>query len=193
MREELNHRFGPAAVTSGGLQIRTTLVPRLQRLAKRAIATYFHHRYDPAAALVAIDPHTGAIKAMAAIAPGRRGLQFNLASQGHRQAGSAFKPFVLATAVNEGISLDSTFNGPPSIVIPDPECYTNGLPWIPHNNADETGGTMNLFQATAGSVIKFVAPFLPDAAQRALADGDFKISYTDYDWSLNDFRSSSQR
>src|SRR5205807_5557865 len=93
VREELNDRVGPAAVTSGGLQIRTTLVPRLQRLAKRAIATYFHHRYDPAAALVAIDPHTGAIKAMAAIAPGRRGLQFNLASQGHRQAGSAFKMF----------------------------------------------------------------------------------------------------
>jgi hypothetical protein len=42
------------------------------------------------------------------------------------------------------------------------------------------------FEAAAGSVEKFVAPFFPEAARAALAAGGFKISYTDYDWSLND-------
>ena len=57
----------------------------------------------PAAALVAIDPRTGAVKAMFG---GRnfRESQFNLAAQAERQPGSAFKPIVLATAMREGIS-----------------------------------------------------------------------------------------
>ncbi|MGH7958807.1 MAG: DUF547 domain-containing protein [Opitutaceae bacterium] len=42
------------------------------------------------------------------------------------------------------------------------------------------------FEAAAGSVEKFVTPFLPEPARRALAAGDCKIRYTDYDWSLND-------
>lgn len=42
------------------------------------------------------------------------------------------------------------------------------------------------FEAAAGSVEKFVTPFLPETARTALAAGGFKISYTDYDWSLND-------
>jgi hypothetical protein len=42
------------------------------------------------------------------------------------------------------------------------------------------------FESASGSVTKFVAPFFPAEAQRALANGEFKIDYTDYDWSLND-------
>lgn len=42
------------------------------------------------------------------------------------------------------------------------------------------------FEAASGSVVKFVAPFFPEAARDALAGGEFKIEYTDYDWSLND-------
>lgn len=42
------------------------------------------------------------------------------------------------------------------------------------------------FEAASGSVQKFVAPFFPEESRAALAVGDFKIAYTDYDWSLND-------
>jgi hypothetical protein len=42
------------------------------------------------------------------------------------------------------------------------------------------------FEAAAGSVLKFVTPFFPENAQRALSSGEFKIEHTDYDWSLND-------
>jgi len=42
------------------------------------------------------------------------------------------------------------------------------------------------FEGAAGTVIEFVAPFFPEASRDALAQGDFKVDYTDYDWSLND-------
>src|SRR5262249_22610530 len=102
--------------------------------------------------LVAIDPATGDVRAMAVDIPGGRRLQFNLASQGHRTAGSSFKPFVLATAMEQGVSPYATFSGPPEMSIPDQRCYTNDQPWDVHNFADESAGTMDLLDATAHSV-----------------------------------------
>src|SRR6266478_2136876 len=92
-------RYGKKVVANGGLRVRTTLDPRLQLLAVRAIENVLRTPGDPGAALVAIDPHSGAVRALMAYQPGKGQLQFNLATQGHRQAGSAFKPFVLATAL----------------------------------------------------------------------------------------------
>src|SRR5436309_10347393 len=89
---------------------------------------------------------------MAVDVPRGQRLQFNLASQGHRTAGSAFKPFTLAAAMAQGISLYETFNGPPALTIPDRRCYTNNGPWDVHNYADESAGTMDLLDATAHSV-----------------------------------------
>jgi penicillin-binding protein 1A len=79
-------------------------------------------------------------------------MQFNFATQGHRSTGSAFKPITLATALNAGDSLASTFYGPPELFITDPQCATSNGPWDVHNFADESGGTMNLVDATANSV-----------------------------------------
>jgi penicillin-binding protein 1A len=117
-----------------------------------AIRAHLKERTDPAASLVAIDPWSGAVKAMVNYLPDGRKLDFNLATQSGRQAGSSFKPFVLATALNQGYSLYTYFSGPSSITIPDPKCGTNGVLWTPHNYADESGGTMNLIDATAHSV-----------------------------------------
>ena len=104
---------------------------------------------DPAAALVAIDPGSGAVRALVSYTPSGRRLQFNLATQTRRQAGSAFKPFVLATALGQRVSPYSFSNGPPELIIPDPRCFTNGKPWDVHNYADESAGYMNLLDATA--------------------------------------------
>jgi penicillin-binding protein 1A len=57
---------------------------------------------------VAIDPRNGAVKAMVG-GNNYRKSQFNLAVQGVRQPGSSFKPFVLATALREGISPGDAF------------------------------------------------------------------------------------
>src|SRR5205085_3917960 len=127
-------------VEAGGLQVTTTIDLRLQEAARRAIASHLPSRDDPASALVAIDPRSGAIKAMVSYLPGGRKLQFNLATQSGRQAGSAFKPFVLTTALEEGIPPSTYISGPPSITIPDPRCGTNGVLWDVHNYADESAG-----------------------------------------------------
>lgn len=42
------------------------------------------------------------------------------------------------------------------------------------------------FETASGTVLKFVTPYFPESARGALTSGDVKVSYTDYDWSLND-------
>jgi penicillin-binding protein 1A len=144
--------FGRRQVELGGLRVRTTLDKRLQGLALHAVSSVLRSPTDPAAAVVAIDPQTGAVKAMVDYLPSGRKMQFNFATQGHRSTGSSFKPITLATALSEGVSLYSTFYGPPELNIIVPECATNGGPWDVHNYADEAAGTMNLLDATANSV-----------------------------------------
>ena len=108
VREELIRKYGATTVRSGGLKVYTTIDRRFQRLAKQAIQDTLYYRDDPAAAVVSINPENGAIRAMTAVTPGRRGNQFNLASQARRQAGSTFKTFVLAAAVADGINPETT-------------------------------------------------------------------------------------
>jgi penicillin-binding protein 1A len=149
---QLVQRFGARRVEAGGLQVRTTLDPRMQDEARAAVASVLRVKTDPAAALVAIDPRTGEVKAMVSYLPDGRTLKFNLASQSGRTAGSAFKPFTLATAIDQGDSVYSAFSGPPQLTITDPKCSFNGVPWTVHNFADESSGYMNLLDATAHSV-----------------------------------------
>jgi penicillin-binding protein 1A len=149
---ELVARVGARRARHGGLRERTTLDPRLQRLADRASSRWLHTPSDPASALVAIDPRTGAIRALTSSRAGRRARRFNLASQSHRQAGSAFKVFTLTAAVERGISLSSVWHGPASLTIPSRRCLNATGRWVVHNFADESTGTMTLRQAIAHSV-----------------------------------------
>ncbi|MFL5826088.1 MAG: transglycosylase domain-containing protein [Thermoleophilaceae bacterium] len=149
---ELVRRYGARRARRGGLSAETTLDPRLQRLANKAIAGWLHLPSDPAAALVAVDPRSGAIRAMTVANPGRAPLAFNLASQSHRQAGSAFKVFTLTAAIERGIPLNSVWHGPASLTIPSRSCLNANGPWAVHNFADESTGTMTLLQAIAHSV-----------------------------------------
>jgi penicillin-binding protein 1A len=152
--QELAKKLSQRQVELGGLKVRTTLDTHLQGLALHAVSSVLHTPTDPAAALVAIDPRTGAVKAMVDYLPSGRRMQFNFATQAHRSTGSSFKPITLATALTAGDSLYSTFYGPPEIFITDPQCATgpNSGAWDVHNYADESAGTMNLLDATANSV-----------------------------------------
>ncbi|HEU5242775.1 MAG TPA: penicillin-binding transpeptidase domain-containing protein, partial [Gaiellaceae bacterium] len=100
----LQQAYGAATVRAGGLKIYTTIRPRLQRAAVHALAEELHGRHDPAGTIVSIDPASGAIRAMAAVTPGTPGNEFNLATTAERQAGSTFKPIVLAAAVEQGMN-----------------------------------------------------------------------------------------
>jgi penicillin-binding protein 1A len=104
LEDLLEQAYGAATVRLGGLKIYTTIRPRLQRAAIRALSHVLYARNDPAGAIVSIDPATGAIRAMASVSPGTPGNEFNLATMAERQAGSTFKPVVLAAAVAEGLN-----------------------------------------------------------------------------------------
>ena len=113
----------------GGLRVYTTIEPRLQRDAASAIKGILDEPNDPAAAIVSIQPGTGAIRAMTAVIPGNTKNQFNLVAQSARQAGSTFKAFVLAAAIEKGIDPDTTYYDSAPFTCTVPECLTNGQPW----------------------------------------------------------------
>jgi penicillin-binding protein 1A len=164
--QQLANRFGQRQVELGGYRAKTTLDTRLQGLALHAVLSVLHEPTDPAAAVVAINPQTGAVKAMVDYLPSGRRMQFNLATQAHRSTGSSFKPITLTTALSEGVSLYSTFYGPPELFITDPACATNNGAWDVHNFADEAAGTMNLLDATANSVNTIFAQLISKVGVR---------------------------
>ena len=106
--QTLIQKYGADMVYKQGLRVYTTLDPELQAAAEK---TLFEHWpvnrtsgggvIQPQGALVALDPRTGQIKAMAG---GRGTDQFNRAVLAERQPGSAFKPFVYLTALDNGIT-----------------------------------------------------------------------------------------
>ena len=109
VRDRLIEQYGAETVRSGGLRVYTTIVPRWQKAAQAAIRETLTDPNDPAAAVISIEPSTGAIRAMTAVVPGRRDNQFNLLSQARRQPGSTFKTFVLTAAVESGIDPDTSY------------------------------------------------------------------------------------
>src|ERR687885_119662 len=109
VRRELAREYGNDMVYEGGLKIHTTLDPHLQELANNAVdSTVNPEARDPSAALVSVDPATGAVRAMVGGSDFDK-VKFNLATQAHRQAGSSFKPFVLAEALAQGISPETMY------------------------------------------------------------------------------------
>ena len=104
------------ALTTGGLRIYTTLDPAAQVAAEAAVASVLPDG-GPSAALVAVDPRTGFVLALVGgddyYDADDPVAQFNLATLGRRQPGSAFKPFALAAALQAGIGLDAEFQGGP--------------------------------------------------------------------------------
>src|SRR5919198_6493672 len=141
VKQQLVSKYGTRRVFGGGLNVQTTIDLRLQRAARKAIEGVLTEPNGPSAALVAIRPRTGEIVAMYG-GDNFRESQFNLAVQGERQAGSSFKPFVLATALREGISPATTFPSKPvSIFIGDRY-------WVVHDFENEYVGSANLTTAT---------------------------------------------
>jgi penicillin-binding protein 1A len=141
VEQQLIDRYGSGRVFGGGLHVRTTIDLGLQRFARQAITKWLTSSSGPSAALVAVDPRNGAVRAMIG-GNNYRKSQFNLAVQGERQPGSSFKPFLLATALKDGISPDSEFeSGPVEIPLGDKV-------WSVHNYENEDLGRISLATAT---------------------------------------------
>src|SRR6266542_3420249 len=148
VRDQLIEKYGADRVRFGGLRVYTTVIPRYQHDAVRAIRNTLYYHDDPAAAVVAIDPASGAIQAMTGVTPGRKGNQFNLVAQARRQAGSTFKTFVLTTAVSQGIDpATSTFISAPFHY--QPNSYSQ--PWDVSTYSHSYSGEISIQQATLQS------------------------------------------
>ncbi|PLS87130.1 MAG: hypothetical protein CYG60_03570 [Actinobacteria bacterium] len=101
---EVRQNLGADALERGGLRVYTTVDPELQREAVASTEEVLNLYDDPSGAIATVEPQNGAIKALA----GRFG-NFNLALDARRQPGSSFKPFVLAAALREFVSPETTY------------------------------------------------------------------------------------
>ncbi len=113
---QLIDKYGADTVYKDGLKIYTSLDLTMQKAAEKAmlelpvISTDKNGLQQPQGALVAIDTHTGHVKAMVG---GRGNDKFNRAVLAERQPGSAFKPFVYLTALDSGKSPASIIDDSP--------------------------------------------------------------------------------
>jgi penicillin-binding protein 1A len=144
IKQQLIEKYGTRRVFGGGLNVQTTIDLRLQKVARRAIQSVLKEPNGPSAALVAVRPRTGEILAMYG-GDNFRQSQFNLAVQGERQPGSSFKPFVLATALSQGISPSTTFPSKPVNI------FIGDKYWPVHNYEGDYIGSGDLVTATVVS------------------------------------------
>ncbi len=144
IKQQLTDRCGASQVFGGGIRVHSTIDLHLQQLAQQAISKWLTNPKGPSAALVSVDPRNGNVMAMIGGNNFRKS-QFNLAVQGERQPGSSFKPFVLATALEDGISPVTQFESKP-VDIP-----TGDRVWVVHNYEGAYLGQIDLATATAYS------------------------------------------
>jgi 1A family penicillin-binding protein len=155
IRQNLQDRFGTGTLYTGGLNIYTTLNLKLQDIAEQAIlkglgdAMKRHPRkgVQLQGALLAIEPHTGYIKAMVGGTDYAKS-QFNRCTQAHRQPGSAFKPIVFAAALDKGYR-------PDDVVLDIPVSYPGAKQdevWSPSNFDNDFEGPVTLRRALARSI-----------------------------------------
>ncbi len=146
VRQQLLERYGPSKAFFGGLRVKSTLDLKLQEKAEEAVRSYLG--YTPAtASVVVIDNKNAGIKAMVG-GPDFETTPFNLATQGHRQPGSSIKPFILMTALEQGISPTTTFESAPQVF----HFGKNGKEAFPvSNDEDLYAGVSSLESATTFS------------------------------------------
>jgi penicillin-binding protein 1A len=158
VRRQLIGMLGEAAVYGGGYRVKTSLDPTAQRQAYQAVYTNtLNSGKDPKGALVALDDH-GLVRAMVG-GTSDYVLKVNLAAGkdgggSGRQAGSTFKPVLLAETVREGYTVESAFPGPKKVILPKADVGPYGArDWQVSNFDDQDyGSKVNLIDATRNSV-----------------------------------------
>ena len=174
VQEKLIERYGAGVARQGGLRIHTTINPKMQDLARDAINAYWGDPAGPSSAIVAIDPNTGKIRAMASSGTyGER--RFNLAAQGHRQPGSAFKTMVLTAAILKGVDPDSTSYTSKPVAL---DVGEGAPPWEVKTFGDSYSGTMSLTSATLASDNTVYAQLILDVGPEAVCQAARRLGIT---------------
>ena len=189
--------FGcPAAVTDcdggGGLTINITLDNDLQEEANRILRAWFRPGIGgPTGAIATVDNTTGAIRVLASgvdygtdIEAGQR--PYDLASQGARQPGSAFKPFTLSAALESGERNDKPItlgtywdDSSPAAIECDSPCSSDGNVW----NVSNAGGASaqdvrTLESATYNSVNTVYARLVDTIGAEPVAEMAHRLGIT---------------
>ena len=179
---------------TGGLKIYTTVNLGMQQAAEDTVNSILSEPSDPHASLVSVEPETGEVKAMVG---GRDWFakkkqdpfaKFNLAIQAEpnlgrekidgqwvkkapgtgRQAGSAFKPFALAAALMNGVSLANTYESEACMSFPGANA---GGTWNVCNYSGEGyKGRLPLLEATVSSVNVVFAQVIIEVGAQAAVD-----------------------
>ncbi|MBI5147582.1 MAG: penicillin-binding protein [Parcubacteria group bacterium] len=167
VKEYLTNKYGEEAVARGGLRVVTSLDWNLQQIAEKTIADGVSRNAKlysgKNGSLVAQDPKTGQILALV----GSKDFfdvdndgNFNVAAQGLRQPGSAFKPFAYVTAFKKGYTPETiVFDAPTEFVPNNPDCpitvnfsNENSECFHPENFTHSFAGPVSLRNALAQSI-----------------------------------------
>ncbi|GAX39246.1 1A family penicillin-binding protein [Tolypothrix sp. NIES-4075] len=145
IQKELPKYVSPDVLAGGGLVVETTINPTWQKAAEQAVAKILRNegRWEnfKQAAMVAIDPRTGEVKAMVGGKDFGK-YQFNRVTQAQRQPGSTFKGFVYATAIASGKNPYDTYEDAPFVV--------DG--YEPKNYSENFHGSMSMIEALTKSI-----------------------------------------
>jgi penicillin-binding protein 1A len=157
LRQQLVDRYGAGEAFGGGLQIKSSLDLELQQRVQD-IASSTLAGIQPTASIVVLNNDDASVRAMVG-GPDYQQAPFNLATNGHRQPGSAFKPFTLVTALSQGRSTGETFTSAPQEIpyrTKVPKKNGNGDKVVPeifkvNNYNDSYLGTASIQSATTYS------------------------------------------
>jgi membrane peptidoglycan carboxypeptidase len=136
--------------TTEDVIIRTTMDPRLQKAAEEAMIYVFSEKVregSKAQAAIVVMSADGAVRAMVGGRQTKVSGAFNRATQALRQTGSAFKPFVYATALELGKS-------PLDTVVDEPTCWSTpgSGQWCPKNYTHKHYGEVTLARSLRDSL-----------------------------------------
>ena len=145
VREELNARgYSDEDINAGGLKIVTTFDKKLMGAAQRAVTNAIWDGTDKKvrAGLAAVDPATGEVVAFYG---GKKNQSWDNAFSAKVQAGSTFKPYTLAAALENGFPLNTRLEGNSPIMVPG---ASQAIP----NDGHVSYGVVDLVRATQSSV-----------------------------------------
>ncbi|MDI6716075.1 MAG: PBP1A family penicillin-binding protein [Actinomycetota bacterium] len=173
VKQELIKKYGENVVFKGGLRVYTTIDLKMQKYAEEAAWSTLNLPHDPSAAIVAIEPQTGFIKAMVG-GRGDQKIKYNLVNSHLRQPGSAFKTFVYVTAIENGMSPFQTYESSPAKIKISPTQI-----WDVDNYVEGSGGPpLTIREALVRSVNTVYARLIMDVGPSKVVETAKRMGLT---------------